>query len=42
MNIKLNTNLHAELKLGSNFEEEIPVHISLGDHDLKTVMNDKL
>lgn len=39
MNIKSNTNLHAELKWGSNFEE---VHTSSGDHDLKKVMNDKL
>lgn len=42
MNIKLNTNLHTELKWGSNFEEESPVHTSLGDHDLKKLMNAKL
>lgn len=33
MNIKSNTNLHAELE---------EVHTSSGDHDLKKVMNDKL
>lgn len=42
MNIKLNTNLHAELKWGSNFEEESLVHTSIGDHDLEKLMNAKL